>query len=129
MSVLKTYPHLPPLVPSRTFRITENGVEEPVDGMEAVLQAAKLALQTPRYQFAIFSQDYGSELETLVGKPRKYVAGVLEELIAEALMEDDRILKIRDFKCSFGGEKAEASFVIETTLGTAAMTWIQQERM
>lgn len=128
MSVLKTYTKLPPLVPSHTFRVTESGIEGTVDGLEAVVQAARLALQTPRYHFQIFSEDYGSQLEELVGKPRKYTEGVLEELITETLLEDDRILGVRDFSQQFRGEKAEASFTLETTLGTVSMTWDQEER-
>ena len=128
MSVLKTYTQLPTPVPSRTFQVTDSGISGWVDGLEAILQAAQLALKTPRYRYGIFSQDYGSELEKQIGKPRKYLAGVLEELITETLLEDDRILEIRDFSQSFQGEQAKASFTLETTLGTASMTWIQEER-
>lgn len=51
-----------------------------------------------------------------------------EELITETLLEDDRILGVRDFSQQFRGEKAEASFTLETTLGTVSMTWDQEER-
>ena len=48
-----------------------------VDGLAAVQQAAKLALETPRFQHVIFSGEYGSEIEGLRGQHRDLIRGEL----------------------------------------------------
>ena len=44
-----------------------------VEGYDAILVWAWLALHTPRYRYYIYSEDYGQEYEDLVGK--KHIEG------------------------------------------------------
>lgn len=67
------------------------------DGIEAVEQAIYKILLTERYQYPIYSWDYGIELLDLYGKPLSFVRPELERRIREALLQDDRITAVDDF--------------------------------
>lgn len=84
---------------------------------EAVRQAAYLALSTERYQWLIFSWDYGVELAKLFGKPMDYVASEVERRVQECLLRDDRIDNVSDFVYSIAGRSLSVSFKITTKEG------------
>lgn len=90
-----------------------------VEGYEAVLVWAWLALHTPRYRYYIYSNDYGQEYEDLVGKA--YTAELtdseLERMTEECLLENPYITGIEDFSCAKKEEKVTVSFKLITTLG------------
>lgn len=65
--------------------------------LEAVKQAAYLILRTERYDYLIFSRNYGVELKELFGREKNYVLPMLVKNISEALMADDRIIEVKDF--------------------------------
>ena len=92
-----------------------------VDGLAAVQQAAKLALETPRFQHVIFSGEYGSEVDTLRGKHRDLIRGELERLIAEALTQDDRIEGVEDFSLEFSGDEVICQFTVVSAEGSFTM--------
>jgi hypothetical protein len=54
-------------------------------------QAIYLILQTERYQYVIFSWNYGIELEDLFGMPISWVIPEVKRRIQEALLHDTRI--------------------------------------
>ena len=89
-----------------------------IDGLAAVRQAAKLALETPRHQYPIFSAEYGSEAETLLGQHKDLIRGELERLIAEALTQDSRIEGVEDFSLEFTGDEVLCQFTIVSTEGS-----------
>lgn len=86
--------------PSYTFKINfETGhIEGVTDDEDAIRQSILTALNTERYKYAIFSEDYGMELEDLYGKDDIYVSAVLETRIRECLEQDDRIEKIENYE-------------------------------
>lgn len=92
-----------------------------IDGMAAVQQAAKLALEIPRYQHVILPDDYGSEVDTLRGKHRDLIRGELERLIAEALTQDDRIEGIEGFSLEFSGDEVLCRFTVVSAEGSFAI--------
>ncbi len=65
--------------------------------LEAVKQAVYKILQTERYEYPIYSGDYGIELKDLYGQPVSYVCPELERRISEALLWDSRIESVEDF--------------------------------
>lgn len=124
MSVLKTYgKNAEERKSSKTFRLNEKNkkIEGIIDGLDAVRQAVYFILSTPRYTLEILSWDYGVELEDLYGKERGYIEGDLERRVTEALMEDDRIKGLEDFKIKFEKEIAEISFTVMTDFGKFAV--------
>lgn len=89
---------------SKTWRLNlESGcIEGETDVLEAVAQSALMALMTPRYRHLIFPWQYGSELATLIGKPRGYAVSEAKRMISDALCTDTRITSVRDFSYEAG---------------------------
>lgn len=118
MSVLKTYgSDTDTFHPSKTYQIRGNHIEGMIDGKDAVKQAVDLLLSTERFEFEIFSADYGIETRDLIGSRREFVQGDMERRISEALAEDDRITGISDFNISFDRENAIVTFTVKTVFG------------
>ena len=71
---------------SHTYKMkeTEPSIVGNCDGMDAVIQAADKILSTERYQYAIYSWNYGIELADLVGMPLSYCMAELERRINNA---------------------------------------------
>lgn len=105
--------------PSLTFGIDfERGrIKGMIDELEAVKQAVFLILQTERYRYLIFSPDYGSELEGLIGRNPLFVQSELKRRIREALMQDDRIEDVTNFSVRFDGDNALVRFTVVSVFG------------
>lgn len=88
------------------------------DEQEAILQVIYKILNTERYDYIIYSCDYGIELKDLFGEPLSYVCPELQDRITEALLQDDRIIEISNFDFSFP-DKGEilVTFIAETIFG------------
>lgn len=86
------------------------------DGLEAVEQAIYKMLSTEKYQYPIY-EDYGVELASLIGKERSYVVPEVERRIMEALLSDERILSVNNFRFEFAQSKYHVTFSVETTYG------------
>jgi len=109
------------ITPTKTFKIDfDKGKEVGMtDGIEAVKQAIYLILNTERYQYLIFSFNYGVEFDSLAGKEREYVEAELKRRIEEALLQDDRIESIENLKISDGieNESIAVKFNVITNSG------------
>ena len=68
------------------------------DGPEAMKQAIFKILSTERYQYVMYSWNYGIELIDLYGEPVSYVCPELERRITEALTWDERIESVDNFE-------------------------------
>lgn len=86
-------------MPSRTYKLDfeRRRIDGYVDSMEAVAQAIQKIFETERYAWEIYSQNYGIELETLIGQQVDFVIAVLENRVKEALLADDRIQGVENF--------------------------------
>ena len=85
--------------PTRTYRIDHEGsrIRGYADGRQAMEQAVFKILSTERYQYIMYSWNYGVELKDLFGEPVSYVCPELERRIREALLWDSRIRDVTDF--------------------------------
>ena len=102
--------------PTRTY--AERGrIQGHADGAEAVKQAIYLILSTERYQYPVYSWNYGVELMELFGKPVNYVLPELKRRIAEALLQDDRVTAVDQFAFETEGGKVHVTFVAHTVFG------------
>lgn len=89
-----------------------------VDEFEAMKQVVFKILNTERFHYLIYSQNYGIELNDLFGEPLSFVCAELEDRITEALVQDDRIESVSDFE--FVSEKKGevlATFTVHTIFG------------
>lgn len=112
-------------MPSYTYNINRNTnrISGYIDGKDAIIQAVFLILQTERYESIIYNWYYGSELDTLIGQNRDYVASELQRIIREALTEDDRINEVSDFIIEFKDDIASIEFVVESNVGDITINW------
>lgn len=85
---------------NKTYKIDfqENRIIGKIDNLEAVGQAVYKILHTERFNYLIYSWDYGVELESLIGKDYEFILGDLQRRIEEALLQDDRIEGIEHLK-------------------------------
>ena len=66
-----------------------------VDGLDAMVQAVRKAISTRRYAERIYSGDYGSELDNLIGKAVGYVRATIRLVLEETFSADSRIRGLR----------------------------------
>lgn len=87
-------------LPTLTYamNLTANRIRGYTDEQEAMQQAIYKILNTERYQYIIYSWNYGIELIDLYGEPVSYVVPELERRITDALSVDERIESVSDFE-------------------------------
>lgn len=110
--------------PTRTIKIEPmedtNRLNGFVDGLDAIQQAISLILSTERYEYLIYSWDYGIELVDLIGQPMPFVMAELPRRITEALTQDDRIIDVTNFEFEKHGKKLHTTFTVVTNIGEIA---------
>ncbi len=105
--------------PSYTYKIDfENGVVTGyIDELEAIKQAIFKILNTERYEYPIYTWNYGIELKDLFGQPIPYVLPELKRRITEALLQDDRIESVDNFTFETNKNKVYVTFTVHTIFG------------
>lgn len=85
--------------PSKTWIIDRNTmqVSRMDKGLEAVRQAVEIALNVERYKWTIYSANYGSELNDLVGEDEAYIIAEIPRLVEGALSTDNRVVSVDDY--------------------------------
>lgn len=106
--------------PSLTYRmdVKQERIVGKIDGIEAVKQAVYKALNTERYNYPIYSWNYGVETKDLYGRDMDYCKSELKRRIGEALTQDDRIDSVSDFEFTVDGSKLTAFFVVHSNVGS-----------
>ena len=94
--------------PSRTYKLniesdTISGGY--VDGLDALKQAIYKILNTERFDYLIYSWNYGVEIKNLIGEHKSYAIPEIERVIKEALLQDDRIEDVTDFEFETNNKK------------------------
>lgn len=124
------------VLPSQTIRGVEDPAEQPsltyrldlkarrvlgmVDGVEAVRQAAMLALLTPRFKCLIFDNQYGSELCNVITDTEmteELARTEIDRYVREALSRDPRIVAVTSIEPEFEGENVIVRVGLTTTFG------------
>lgn len=88
-----------------------------VDDLEAMKQAIYLILNIERYEYLIYSWNYGIELNDLYGQPIPFVLPELKRRITEALVQDSRILGVDNFSFETNKGKVHVTFTVHTIFG------------
>lgn len=106
-------------VPTRTYKVVNGRVAGFIDGQDAMRQAIEKVLLTERFAFDIYSDSYGVEYTDLIGEHIDLAKAEVERLITEAIIVDDRVLSIENFKIV---EETKTSltvnFEVSTVFGT-----------
>ncbi len=80
--------------PTLTFKIENGRIRGIVDEKQAMIQAVNKILQTERLIYPIYSDQYGNDLNDLIGKDMGYAKVEAERMIKEALLADDRVVDV-----------------------------------
>ncbi|MEC1373423.1 DUF2634 domain-containing protein [Heyndrickxia oleronia] len=104
-------------LPTRTYKLDlERGrCTGFIDRKEAMEQAILKVLRTKRFAHLIYSDDYG--FQDMIGHERLFVRGELPRRIKEALLQDERITSIENFKLDFEKDEAFVSLTALTIYG------------
>lgn len=78
-------------LPSLTYRVVDNRIIGKIDDIGAIKQAIDKILQTDRFIWEIYTDQYGNDLSELVGEELPLVEAELERIISESLTGDDRV--------------------------------------
>ncbi|WP_416045953.1 DUF2634 domain-containing protein [Priestia megaterium] len=107
--------------PSKTYKIDfENGrIGGFIDETEALKQAVQKALITARERFLIYTDEYGCELEDLIGTSvtQAFIETEIPRVVEEALIYDDRIDSLSDFEVVASGDTVTISFTVTDSNG------------
>ena len=105
--------------PTYTYKlnIDSNSIIGFTDELEAMKQAIYLILNIERYEYLIYSWNYGIELNDLYGQPIPFVLPELKRRITEALVQDSRILGVDNFSFETNKGKVHATFTVHTIFG------------
>ncbi len=105
--------------PSLNYKMMfiEQRVKGKTDELEAMKQVIFKILNTERYEYPIYSWDYGIELKDLIGEPMPYVIPELERRIKDALEVDDRIDSVDSFDFDIDRHNVTCRFTVHTIFG------------
>lgn len=106
--------------PSKTWIIDRNTMQvSGMDkGLEAVRQAVEIALNVERYRWTIYSANYGSELDGLVGEDEAYIIAEIPRLVEGALSPDSRVVSVDDYTYTRTDTNSlTVSFTVHTVYG------------
>lgn len=94
-----------------------------VEGLDALKIWARNALLTPRGRYEIFTDDYGSDLEDLIGRAftPAYVAAEAKRMVEECLTVHPNITGIDNFTANVKGDQLTVSFSLVTDYGDSDM--------
>lgn len=105
--------------PTRTYKLdAEKGIVIGyTDSIDAMKQAIYKILNTERFNYEIYSWNYGIELVDLMGESKEYVYAELKRRITEALTQDERIESVDAFLFSANKNEISAAFTVYTIFG------------
>jgi hypothetical protein len=106
---------------SRTYKITDNKIQGFTEGIEALKQAIYKVLNTEKYEYPIYSFNYGVELESLTGKDPIYVQVELKRRIRDCLLWDERITNVDNFRFESKGDTMLCTFDVSSIFGDFTM--------
>lgn len=97
--------------------VLQNGTPVIVTGLEALKIFIIKTLKTARYRYLIHSWEYGCEIEDVLGKTlhKDILESVIKDMITDAIVYDDRIDSVTDFKILNDGNTVNVSFVVKTS--------------
>lgn len=107
---------------SKTYKVSDNTIQGFTDNLKALEQAIYKELNTERYEYPIYSFDYGIELESLLGKDILFVKAELKRRIEECLMKDDRIESVENFAFDVKGDEMFCTFDVISIYGQLSVS-------
>lgn len=85
-------------IPSKTYRVLNGHISGFIDEQDAMRQAIEKVLSTKRFMHQIYSENYGTDLDDLIGEHIDLVKAEIERIVSESLLVDDRIISVENFE-------------------------------
>lgn len=106
---------------SKTYRVLNGRVVGWIDNKQALRQAIEKLLHTERYMYEIYTDEYGIELQALIGENFDLVEAEIGRIIKEALLADDRIVSVDNIQATkLDSTSILITFSVESIFGTLA---------
>lgn len=110
-------------LPSKTYKLDldKGRIIGYVDGQDAVRQAIRKAIITPRFKCLIYDHQYGSEIEEAIiqkDATESYTRAVIPGFVRDALLPDTRVTGVGNFTFEFKNDEAYIAFDADTIFGT-----------
>lgn len=104
-------------LPAKTYKIKNNKIVGFCDGKEALEQTIYFILSTERYNYLIYSNSYGSELNLISELDRDIAKSELKRRISEAILQDDRVNNVTNFEFSYEKDSVLIKFTVFSIYG------------
>ncbi len=109
------------------FILTPSGKVAAADDLQAYTEWCQKTLLTQRYRYIIYSRNYGSEYEELVGRgfSEAIIESEVERMTREALTVDPRTGEVDNF--SFSWQEDALYFTCDVTTARGEKTTVEGE--
>ena len=107
---------------SKTYKLLSDKIQGTIDDVEALKQSIMKLLSTQRYEYPIYSFEYGIDWERLIGKDINFVKIELQRIIKEALINDSRITDVVNFTFEGKGDELTCFFDVVSIYGNITMS-------
>ena len=107
---------------SKTYKLLSDKIQGTIDDVEALKQSIMKLLSTERYEYSIYSFEYGIDWERLIGKDINFVKIELQRIIKEALINDSRITDVVNFTFEGEGDELTCFFDVVSIYGNVTMS-------
>lgn len=87
------------------------------DNWEAVRQAVEVIVNVERFKWQIYTPNFGTGYDGLLGTEPGYAASELRRRLEDAFLPDNRILGIKDYAYSFKDVSLTVTFTALTVFG------------
>ena len=110
--VFQDQPSLTWIVDPVTNRLRGRG-----DNWEAVRQAVEVIVNVERFKWQIYTPNFGTDYDGLLGTEPGYAASELRRRLEDAFLPDNRILGIEEYSYTFKDVSLTVSFTARTVFG------------
>lgn len=87
------------------------------DNWEAVRQAVEVIVNVERFKWQIYTPNFGTDYDGLLGTEPGYAASELRRRLEDAFLPDNRILGIKDYAYTFKDVSLTVTFTALTVFG------------
>ena len=88
------------------------------DNWEAVRQAVEVIVNVERFKWQIYTPNFGTNYDGLLGTEPGYAASELRRRLEDAFLPDNRLLGIKDYTYTFEGVSLTVTFTVLTVFGS-----------
>ena len=101
------------------FILSPTGRQKTVTSSDAWGEWCVKALCSERYKYLIYSDNYGEEIDTLLGRsyPRKVVESEIRRMVKDCLMVDKRTSSVDNFQFTWIDDGIMFSCDVKNTIG------------